>query len=795
MNTNLATISSRLILLGVMLVASLPTLKPALAISDSCGGPVIYLSGTTASRYSDDTVADGTLYNRTGWYSDAVGNGTGTAFYVGNGAPPPQDVCAFGGVINGHIPLNWTWEETHDFGGSGDKTYTGRLALIDGARVHNVEDGWDPRELPEFGNTGVILMRNAYMTGIRDDSIENDNFMPGSIEDSLFDGVHTFLSEQNQSGGTPVTIGPDEDRYIRVTRVYVRLHSTNSNGSDNPGRWFKWQARGTTNHNLIITDSVFATHGPSPRDGWDSLEFPAGTTFEGTNYVLWLGTPGGYEAAVPSEVIFLEGQAAFDKWNEVRNAWLTAHGYAPKPPNDFNPMDDAVMAPSSIRFAVIGDYGESSQPELDVANRVKSWNPDFIITTGDNNYPDGAASTIDANIGQYYHAFIHPYTGSYGAGATVNRFFPSLGNHDWHAPNAQPYLDYFTLPGNERYYDYIRGPAHFFVIDSDDSEPDGNDDSSTQAAWLQGKLAASTSPWNIVYMHHSPYSSSSKHGSSSTLQWPFAAWGADAVLSGHDHTYERIFQNGIPYFVNGLGGRSSIYSFGAPIPGSQVRYNGDYGAMLVEANEQQINFRFITRTGALIDSYTLSNNLSRRFNSTGANDGWVLESTETSDVGGSKNNLAATLRLGDNSADRQFRSILSFNTSGLPDNAVIASVTLKFKYAGVSGVNPFDTHGNLLADIREGAFKGNAALQPGDFNAAASKDAVLTFSNVLIGNWYSQAFDPADFQYINLTGVTQFRLRFSADDNDDSSADLLKIYSGNAGAANRPRLIIEYHLP
>jgi hypothetical protein len=328
--------------------ATTAALNPRLSISDSCRGPVEYLSGVTTSRYYDNTVADGTIFDRTAWYSDAVGNGTGTAFAVGNSTPPPSDVCILRGVINGHIPLDWTWEQAHDFGGSGDKTYTGRLALIDGERVHNVEDGWHPRELPEFSNTGVIEMRNVYMTGIRDDAVENDNFMPGLIEDSLFDGVLTFLSEQNQSGGTPTTMGANEDQYIRVTRVYARLISTNSNGTGNPGRWFKWLPLGTVNHKLIITDSVFATHGPSPRDGWSALNFPPGTTFQGTNYVLWLGAPGEYRATIPAGVIFLEGQAAIDKWNAVRNTWLINHGYAARPLNDFNPMDDPVVAPTSI---------------------------------------------------------------------------------------------------------------------------------------------------------------------------------------------------------------------------------------------------------------------------------------------------------------------------------------------------------------------------------------------------------------------------------------------------------------
>lgn len=258
---------------------------------------------------------------------------------------------------------------------------------------------------------------------------------------------------------------------------------------------------------------------------------------------------------------------------------------------------------ASVRFAVIGDYGFAGQPEADVANLVKSWNPDFIITVGDNNYPSGAVSTIDNNIGQYYHDFISPYLGLWGPGATINRFFPSLGNHDWATTGAQPYLDYFTLPNNERYYDVVWGPVHLFAIDSDPNEPDGVTSISVQAGWLQGELAASTACWKLVYMHHPPYSSGSTHGSSTWMQWPYQSWGASVVLAGHDHDYERIIQGGFPYFINGLGGRS-IYSFGTPVSGSQVRYNGDYGAMLVDADEAGITFQFMSRTGTLIDTYT-----------------------------------------------------------------------------------------------------------------------------------------------------------------------------------------------
>jgi fibronectin type 3 domain-containing protein len=265
---------------------------------------------------------------------------------------------------------------------------------------------------------------------------------------------------------------------------------------------------------------------------------------------------------------------------------------------------------SPVRFAVIGDFGCDCSAELDVATLVKSWNPDFITTTGDNNYPLGEASTMDAAVGKYYHDFMYPYTGSYGVGPDINRFFPSLGNHDWGdgyinppATGVQPYLDYFSLPGNERYYDVVWGPVHIFVIDSYGHEPDGTSSTSVQANWLKSQLAASTATWKLVYFHHPPYSSGS-HGSTVYMQWPFQAWGATAVLTGHSHLYERVTQNNFVYFVNGLGGASRD-AVRVIAPGSQIRYFADWGAMLVNASRDQIDFQFITRTGMVIDSYTI----------------------------------------------------------------------------------------------------------------------------------------------------------------------------------------------
>jgi hypothetical protein len=271
----------------------------------------------------------------------------------------------------------------------------------------------------------------------------------------------------------------------------------------------------------------------------------------------------------------------------------------------------APRAAGITRIAVIGDFGTGSSAAADVAALVTSWQPDLIATTGDNNYPAGAADTIDTNIGRGYHTFIAPYAGSYGQGSAVNRFFPVLGNHDWRTtagdpPQPAPYLDFFTLPagpGHERYYDIVTGDVHLFMLDSDPHEPDGITSTSVQADWLREVLAASTAPWKLVFLHHPPFSSSAVHGSTPALQWPFRAWGATA-FAGHDHTYERLLIDGIPYFVNGLGG-AGLYGMGDPMAGSMFRYNADHGAMLLEANAESILFRLFDRTGGEQDRYQM----------------------------------------------------------------------------------------------------------------------------------------------------------------------------------------------
>jgi hypothetical protein len=183
-----------------------------------------------------------------------------------------------------------------------------------------------------------------------------------------------------------------------------------------------------------------------------------------------------------------------------------------------------------------------------------------------------------------------------------------------------------------------------------------------------------------------------------------------------------------------------------------------------------------------------------------AQDGHVLESTETSGVGGSNNSSLSYFYVGDDTANRQYRGILSFKTAGLPDNAVITKVVLRLTRYSVAGSgNPFAIFQGMYIDMRKGFFGSAAGLQNGDFEAAASKTGLGTFNPTPVGALYTFQLPATAFPYINKLasngGVTQLRLRFKLDDNNDSTMNDTLFYSGSALTENVPVLTILYHLP
>ena len=186
------------------------------------------------------------------------------------------------------------------------------------------------------------------------------------------------------------------------------------------------------------------------------------------------------------------------------------------------------------------------------------------------------------------------------------------------------------------------------------------------------------------------------------------------------------------------------------------------------------------------------------FISIAAQDGWVLESSETSNVGGSLDATAtntSALRVGDDNKNKQYKTIVSFDTSSIPDGATILSVSLRLRRGTVSGTNPFTTHGTCWVDAQSGSgFSGSTTLQTGDFQAAATAVQAASLSNAANNlDWSEGSLNAAGLAAINKTGTTQLRVYFNLDDNNDKNADYIGYYSGDNGtAANRPQLVVTY---
>ncbi|MBY0311849.1 MAG: metallophosphoesterase [Phycisphaerales bacterium] len=269
--------------------------------------------------------------------------------------------------------------------------------------------------------------------------------------------------------------------------------------------------------------------------------------------------------------------------------------------------------PGATRFCAFGDYGVDNANQLSVANRMKSFNPEFLVTTGDNTYNTSTAvSNYDNTQAKYYGEFIrvaNPASVYFAQfGSNTNNFFPCMGNHDFDigggAAGAIPYWNaYWDLPGNERYYTFSRGPIQFFVLSSDSREPDSDLINGIQYNWFINAYNASTATFKIVVFHHPPYTNPTVHGNDAQMQaWNFQNLpGITAVLNGHNHNMQRLEVNGVPFFISGAGG-NSLYTISGSSPFNAFNNDSLFGFLLVDATPAACTFRFISAAGNVLDT-------------------------------------------------------------------------------------------------------------------------------------------------------------------------------------------------
>ena len=185
---------------------------------------------------------------------------------------------------------------------------------------------------------------------------------------------------------------------------------------------------------------------------------------------------------------------------------------------------------------------------------------------------------------------------------------------------------------------------------------------------------------------------------------------------------------------------------------------------------------------------------SMAFASDGKTDGHMTESRQNSGLGGSSSASGGYIQIGDASANRQVKGLLSFNTSSLPAGAVILGGHIELRYLGQVGDNPFGWAGYLRMDIAS-QFGSSLKVKPEDFQATPAAFDVADCGSTAVSSWYTCDL-VSGFDAINPLGFTQFRMYFDFANNGDKRADYVKIASGNSpNKSYYPVLVVDYYVP
>ncbi len=257
---------------------------------------------------------------------------------------------------------------------------------------------------------------------------------------------------------------------------------------------------------------------------------------------------------------------------------------------------------TTVTLVGAGDIAECGDATDDSTAALLGRIGGAVFTAGDNAYPDG-----------YYQDYANCWAPSWGRYQAV--VHPAAGNHEYHdaiSSGAADYYRYFyrdhgTFVGDSGsyYYSYDLGAWHVVVLNTFIDMRVG----SPQERWLRGDLAANTKQCTLAYMHYARFSSGSVHGSYSEVQPLWQAlydYGAEIAIAGHDHEYERFAPQtpdghldtvrGIRAFVVGTGG-GGLYSFGTPLPNSEVRNSNTFGVLKLTLADASYGWEFVPITG------------------------------------------------------------------------------------------------------------------------------------------------------------------------------------------------------
>ncbi len=275
------------------------------------------------------------------------------------------------------------------------------------------------------------------------------------------------------------------------------------------------------------------------------------------------------------------------------------------------PLPTASGSPTPIPAEVVlvgaGDIGRCDATHDEETAALVEARPGIVFTLGDNAYEHGSADDFRDCFGPSW-------------GRLKERIeLPVPGNHEYETRDAAGYTAYFgerAVRDGATWYSTDIGAWHVVVLDSTCNRvPGGCDPDSPQLAWLRDDLAASDARCTLALFHH-PRFSSGEHGSDDGVA-PF--WdvlydaGADLVLNGHEHSYERFApqdpqgrpddERGIMELIVGTGG-AELREFHDPIANSRVRSSLAYGVIELRLTQNGWRWQFHPTDRSVVDAGT-----------------------------------------------------------------------------------------------------------------------------------------------------------------------------------------------
>ena len=269
-----------------------------------------------------------------------------------------------------------------------------------------------------------------------------------------------------------------------------------------------------------------------------------------------------------------------------------------------HPASAETGAPTVTMIAV-GDIGRCDSTNDDATGALAAGLPGVVATLGDTAYPDGTTQQLEECFG-----------GSWGVVKDRIRFAVT-GNHDIHADGGVPLQEYMgsaAVQDGHTWFSDDLGAWHIVVLDGNCGLfGDLCTSESEQVRWLSEDLAASGAHCTLALMHQ-PRFSSGEHGDDPALGtfWDeLYSAGAELVLDGHDHDYERFAPQapdrtpddarGVVEIVVGTGG-ADLERFRQPRPNSLVRINDAHGVLELTLDADAWSFRFVDVTGVARDA-------------------------------------------------------------------------------------------------------------------------------------------------------------------------------------------------